>query len=137
MVYLNRALDVFNTAVVTPLLYVIFTGCVILASAILFREWTSLGPGDVVGNVCGLLIIVAGIFLVQAFRDMNVSWRNLPRAKKDALLPLSSTTANGLDNRLDSHVNDNGQRSSTLLKSTSVHNGFHGSSFHVRTNSYS
>lgn len=83
MVYLNRALDVFNTAVVTPLLYVIFTGCVIVASAVLFREWSSLSAEDVVGNLCGLLVIVSGIFLLQAFRDMNISTRNLPRARKD------------------------------------------------------
>jgi len=83
MVYLNRALDVFNTAVVTPLLYVIFTGCVILASAVLFREWSGLSAEDIVGNLCGLLVIIAGIFLLQAFRDLNISTRNLPRVRKD------------------------------------------------------
>ena len=83
MIYLNRALDVFNTAVVTPLLYVVFTGCVILASAVLFREWSSLSAEDVVGNLCGLLVIVAGIFLLQAFRDLDISTANLPRARKD------------------------------------------------------
>ena len=83
MIYLNRALDVFNTAVVTPLLYVVFTGCVILASAVLFREWSSLSAEDVVGNFCGLLVIVAGIFLLQAFRDLNISMKNLPSARKD------------------------------------------------------
>jgi len=83
MIYLNRALDVYNTAIVTPLLYVVFTGCVVTASAILFKEWGSLDAKDVVGNLCGLLIIVAGIFLIQAFRDLDISWRNLPRARKD------------------------------------------------------
>jgi len=83
MIYLNRALDVFNTAVVTPLLYVIFTGCVIIASAVLFREWSSLTAEDVVGNLCGLVVIVCGIFLLQAFRDLNISVQNLPRARKD------------------------------------------------------
>jgi len=83
MIYLNRALDVFNTAVVTPLLYVIFTGCVILASAVLFREWRTLSVEDIVGNFCGLLVIVAGIFLLQAFRELDVSVKNLPRARKN------------------------------------------------------
>jgi len=73
MVYLNRALDVFNTAVVTPLLYVIFTGCVVLASAVLFREWSNLSAHDVVGNLCGLLVIVAGIFLLQVIRCLQNS----------------------------------------------------------------
>lgn len=83
MVYLNRALDVFNTSVVTPILYVVFTSFVILASAILFKEWGNLGAEDVVGNLCGFLTIVSGIFLLQAFKDMNVSLGNLPKARKD------------------------------------------------------
>jgi magnesium transporter len=135
MVYLNRALDVFNTAVVTPLLYVIFTGCVILASAVLFREWTGLGAEDVIGNICGLLIIVAGIFLVQAFRDVNVSLHNLPRARKDVMSPSSFTGAGDSDSRWDSHLIDVGPLG--VKKSVSVHNGFAGGSFHVRTSSYS
>lgn len=84
MVYLNRALDVFNTSVVTPILYVVFTSFVILASAILFKEWGNLGAEDVAGNLCGFLTIVSGIFLLQAFKDMNVSLSNLPKARKDA-----------------------------------------------------
>jgi hypothetical protein len=135
MIYLNRALDTFNTAVVTPLLYVIFTGCVILASAVLFREWSGLGTSDVIGNVCGLLVIVAGIFLVQTFRDVNVSWHNLPRARKDPVGPLSSASAGELDSRRDSHLID--LSSHGVKKSMSVHNGFAGGSFHVRTSSYS
>jgi len=83
MIYLNRALDLFNTAVVTPLLYVIFTGCVILASAVLFREWSGLSAEDVVGNLCGFLVIVIGIFLLQALRELNISLKNLPRARKN------------------------------------------------------
>jgi hypothetical protein len=135
MVYLNRALDVFNTAVVTPLLYVVFTGCVILASAVLFREWTGLGADDVIGNICGLLVIVAGIFLVQAFRDINISWHNLPRARKDVTVPLLSTSASDLDSHRDSRLLE--VSSLSVKKSVPVHNGFAGGSFHVRTSSYS
>ena len=83
MIFLNRALDVFNTAVVTPLLYVVFTSCVITASAVLFREWGSIGYEDVVGNICGFFIIVIGVFLIQAFRNLGISWQNLPKARKD------------------------------------------------------
>lgn len=39
MNYLNKALDTFNTSVVTPVYYVMFTTLVITASAILFKEW--------------------------------------------------------------------------------------------------
>lgn len=37
MNYLNKALDLFNTAMVSPIYYVMFTVCTILASVILFQ----------------------------------------------------------------------------------------------------
>ena len=44
MNYLNKALDTFNTAVVTPIYYVLFTTATIVASAILFNGWGNGGP---------------------------------------------------------------------------------------------
>lgn len=41
MNYLNKALDLFNTAIVSPIYYVMFTVCTILASVILFQVSTS------------------------------------------------------------------------------------------------
>ena len=82
MNYLNKALDIFNTSVVTPILYVVFTTFVIMASAILFKEWQHLEMHDIVGTVCGFMTTVSGIFLLQAFKDMNVSLKNLPKARK-------------------------------------------------------
>ena len=37
MIYLNRALDTFNTSMVTPIYYVLFTTFVLFASAIIFK----------------------------------------------------------------------------------------------------
>ncbi|CAN4095742.1 unnamed protein product [Withania somnifera] len=37
--YLNKALDTFNTAVVSPVYYVMFTTLTILASMIMFKDW--------------------------------------------------------------------------------------------------
>ena len=135
MVYLNRALDVFNTAIVTPLLYVVFTGCVILATAILFREWTTLGLVDVIGNVCGLLIIVAGIFLLQAFRELNISWHNLPCARKDQLP--KSLSFNTMSSGSVRTVDFMPSSSNLAKKSCSEQNGLAVSSYHIRTSSYS
>ena len=89
MNYLNKALDVYNTSVVTPILYVVFTTFVILASAILFKEWGNLGALDVTGNICGFLIIVSGIFLLQGFKDMDISASNLPNVKREVVVPPS------------------------------------------------
>lgn len=48
MNYLNKALDLFNTAIVTPIYYVMFTTLTIAASMIMMREEQSVrqvGPG--------------------------------------------------------------------------------------------
>ena len=80
--YLNKALDTFNTAVVTPIYYVFFTTCVILGSAILFKEFFKMEAMDIVGDFCGFFTIVAAIFLLNAFKDVKISWRNLPSQAK-------------------------------------------------------
>uniref|UniRef100_A0A2C9JIU6 Magnesium transporter NIPA2 n=1 Tax=Biomphalaria glabrata TaxID=6526 RepID=A0A2C9JIU6_BIOGL len=85
--YLNRALDTFNTAVVTPIYYVFFTSFVITGSAILFQEFEKMPALDIVGDLCGFLVIVVGIFLLNAFKDMKISWRNLPKAAKEPEIP--------------------------------------------------
>ncbi|CAD5116123.1 DgyrCDS5048 [Dimorphilus gyrociliatus] len=73
MNYLNKALDIFNTSVVTPMLYVVFTTFVIIASAILFKEWNFMTVMDIVGVICGFGCVISGIFLLQAFKDLNLS----------------------------------------------------------------
>ncbi|KAK3099496.1 hypothetical protein FSP39_005322 [Pinctada imbricata] len=82
MNYLNRALDTFNTAVVTPIYYVFFTSCVILMSVVLYKEWNTMTGKEITGDLCGFLTICTGIFLLQAFRDMDVSLANLPKARR-------------------------------------------------------
>lgn len=73
MNYLNKALDVFNTSVVTPVYYVMFTTLVIIASAILFEEWKKMEPDDIVGDLCGFLVVIAAVILLNAFRDLDLS----------------------------------------------------------------
>lgn len=73
MNYLNKALDIFSTSIVTPIYYVVFTTLVITASAILFKEWKHMRPVDVVGDACGFLVVVIAVILLNAFKDMDVS----------------------------------------------------------------
>ncbi|GBM46642.1 Magnesium transporter NIPA2 [Araneus ventricosus] len=75
--YLNKALDTFNTSVVTPVYYVFFTTFVICASAILFKEWGNMAASDVMGNLCGFFTVICGIFLLNAFREWDISLSNL------------------------------------------------------------
>ncbi|CAB3993138.1 Magnesium transporter NIPA2, partial [Paramuricea clavata] len=84
MNYLNKALDIFNTALVTPIYYVMFTTLTIIASAILFKEWSNRNAKDVLGALAGLLTIIVGVFLLHAFRDVKFSIHDLPGLSKFA-----------------------------------------------------
>ncbi len=79
MNYLNKALDIFNTSIVTPIYYVMFTTLTITASAILFQEWKVLANPvkDVVGTLCGFATIIFGVFLLHAFKDFTVQLSDL------------------------------------------------------------
>ncbi|XP_017026014.1 magnesium transporter NIPA2 [Drosophila kikkawai] len=73
MNYLNKALDIFNTSIVTPVYYVMFTTLVIVASAILFKEFTHMRFDDILGDVCGFLVVITAVFLLNAFRDIDIT----------------------------------------------------------------
>lgn len=73
MNYLNKALDIFDTSIVTPIYYVFFTTFVLIASAILYKEWQSMTIENVIGNFCGFTTVIIGIFLLNAFKDINLS----------------------------------------------------------------
>ena len=77
MNYLNKSLDIFNTSIVTPIYYVMFTTFTITASAILFREWTSLTTVNVIGALCGFATIVCGVFLLHSFKDIHYTLNDL------------------------------------------------------------
>uniref|UniRef100_A0ACB8FXD5 Magnesium transporter nipa2 n=1 Tax=Sphaerodactylus townsendi TaxID=933632 RepID=A0ACB8FXD5_9SAUR len=76
--YLNKALDIFNTSVVTPIYYVLFTAAVMTCSAILFKEWQHMVLMNIVGTISGFLTIVFGIFLLHCFRDIPFTADLLP-----------------------------------------------------------
>ncbi|XP_020848553.1 magnesium transporter NIPA2 [Phascolarctos cinereus] len=76
--YLNKALDIFNTSIVTPIYYVFFTTSVLTCSAILFKEWQNMPVDDIIGTLSGFLTIIVGIFLLHAFKDVNFNLASLP-----------------------------------------------------------
>ncbi|NXA46603.1 NIPA3 protein, partial [Nothocercus julius] len=75
--YLNKALDMFNTSLVTPIYYVCFTTTVVTCSIILFKEWNSMDPGDITGTLSGFCTIIIGIFFLHAFKNVNITWNQL------------------------------------------------------------
>ncbi|KAA8548377.1 hypothetical protein F0562_000061 [Nyssa sinensis] len=71
--YLNKALDTFNTAVVSPVYYVMFTTLTILASMIMFKEWDSQNASQIATELCGFVTILSGTFLLHKTKDMGDS----------------------------------------------------------------
>lgn len=101
MNYLNKALDTFNTAVVTPIYYVEFTTATIIASSILFNGWGSAvavhnasggenmtlaskgyGAPQFLTVICGFLTIISGVFLLHYSREM-LAKTTVPRSDND------------------------------------------------------
>ncbi|KAM4869352.1 magnesium transporter NIPA4 isoform X1 [Urocitellus parryii] len=85
--FLNRALDIFNTSLVFPIYYVFFTTVVVTSSVILFKEWYSMSAVDIVGTLSGFATIILGVFMLHAFKDLEVSWANLPRTHRNPTPP--------------------------------------------------
>ncbi|EPS73206.1 hypothetical protein M569_01549, partial [Genlisea aurea] len=69
MNYLNKALDTFNTAVVSPIYYVMFTSLTIVASVIMFKDWDRQNPTQIVTQMCGFVTILSGTFLLHSTKD--------------------------------------------------------------------
>lgn len=92
LVYLNKSLDTFNTAIVTPTYYVLFTSCAVMFSLVMFKEFGAMSLEDIIGAIIGFMVICCGIFLLNAFKNMNVTLRNLPKAHNRTL---SHSSQNG------------------------------------------
>ncbi|XP_059280343.1 probable magnesium transporter NIPA6 isoform X1 [Lycium ferocissimum] len=67
--YLNKALDTFNTAVVSPIYYAMFTSLTILASAIMFKDWSGQSASSIVSVLCGFLTVLSGTMVLHGTRD--------------------------------------------------------------------
>jgi len=66
--YLNKALNLFNTAMVTPVYYVTFTSLTIISSAILFQGFTA-PLVSIISVILGFFVICCGILCLQTSRS--------------------------------------------------------------------
>ncbi|KFB46637.1 hypothetical protein ZHAS_00014542 [Anopheles sinensis] len=106
--YLNKALDIFNTSIVTPIYYVIFTTLVITASAILFKEWRHMRAEDIIGDLCGFFVVIVAVILLNAFREMDISLndvKGIMRPKRELLHSHKSNSGSYED-----YLNENDER---------------------------
>jgi multidrug transporter EmrE-like cation transporter len=82
MAYLNKALDSFPTAVVTPLYYVLFTSATLAASAVLFRDWERISGVAAATQASGFATILAGVALLHVAKEGDPSGLLLPSASR-------------------------------------------------------
>uniref|UniRef100_A0A3Q3EMD1 NIPA like domain containing 4 n=1 Tax=Labrus bergylta TaxID=56723 RepID=A0A3Q3EMD1_9LABR len=68
----EQVLDTFNTLLVYPIYYVLFTSVVLCSSIILFQEWRSMAIVDVVTTLGAFVVIVVGVAMLHFFRDLQV-----------------------------------------------------------------
>lgn len=75
IIYLNKALNLFNAAMVTPTYYVCFTSATIITSAVLFQGFKGT-PTSIITVVNGFLTICSGVVLLQ----LSKSAKDVPDA---------------------------------------------------------
>ena len=83
MVYLNRALDLFSTPIVTTVYYVLFTTCVLITSGVMFREWRRLSLVDIAACLVGFLTTICGLVLINYLKSSALPSSGPPLAHAD------------------------------------------------------
>ncbi|XP_068320607.1 probable magnesium transporter NIPA6 isoform X2 [Pyrus communis] len=71
--YLNKALDTFNAAIVAPVYYVMFTTLTIIASVIMFKDWSGQNVSSIASEICGFITVLSGTIILHATRDQEPS----------------------------------------------------------------
>lgn len=105
--YLNMSLDIFNTAIVTTVYYVLFSLFVMIASALLFKELMNVGFQDFVGCMCGFSTIICALCLIHFFKSDEDS-KNFTESFRKTNEIILSNTSDIESNNNEQPVNDNG-----------------------------
>ncbi|CAM8952148.1 unnamed protein product [Rhodiola kirilowii] len=69
--YLNMALDTFNTSLVCPVYYALFTSFTIVASVIMFKDWSGQSASSIASEICGFVTIISGTTILHSTREAD------------------------------------------------------------------
>ncbi|XP_073045905.1 probable magnesium transporter NIPA6 [Primulina eburnea] len=93
--YLNKALDTFNAALVSPIYYVMFTTLTIIASAIMFKDWSGQDLSSITSEICGFITVLSGTVILHTTREEesappagNITWYDVDSSKDKQKLKL-------------------------------------------------
>ncbi|CAM8899306.1 unnamed protein product [Rhodiola kirilowii] len=87
--YLNKALDTFKAAIVSPIYYVMFTTLTIVASVIMFKDWSGQDASAIASEICGFITVLSGTIILHATREQessltgNGTWSEDEESTKD------------------------------------------------------
>ncbi|KAJ2679757.1 hypothetical protein GGI25_001208 [Coemansia spiralis] len=98
MNYFNKALEQFETNLVTPIYYVFFTSATILASVALFQGFTDSTNKELASLFCGFITIFIGVFLLNSTKSCVTDGSNgqhQPLPTEDIGRRISSYSARG------------------------------------------
>uniref|UniRef100_A0A7N0U171 Probable magnesium transporter n=1 Tax=Kalanchoe fedtschenkoi TaxID=63787 RepID=A0A7N0U171_KALFE len=70
--YLNMALDTFNTSLVSPIYYALFTSFTIVASVIMFKDWSGQSASTIASEICGFVTIFSGTTILHSTREADI-----------------------------------------------------------------
>ncbi|XP_049443743.1 magnesium transporter NIPA1 [Epinephelus fuscoguttatus] len=73
--FINKALECFNSNMFEAIYYVTFTTTVIVASALLFKEWAALTVTDSLAMLCGLTTMCVGVVLLRISQEALITWK--------------------------------------------------------------
>jgi hypothetical protein len=137
IIYLNKALNLFNTAVVTPTYYVIFTTLTIVSSIVFYRGFEA-SPVDIVTCVFGFLIICSGVALLQnSHSQKQPKNRTSEENPRESLLPYDSEKYLTSDEEEINHVGTSSNRHSVISwESANIDYRNKESGHHNRSGSY-
>jgi len=104
--YLNVALALFNTAMVTPTYYVVFTFFSILTTIVLFQGLKA-PPSQIITLVMGFLVICFGITILQLSKVDPTQIKGLDR-RSTILLQAARNNTEGIDEKNLGAIEDPG-----------------------------
>ncbi|XP_034036515.1 magnesium transporter NIPA1 isoform X2 [Thalassophryne amazonica] len=73
--FITKALECFNSNIFEAIYYVVFTCSVILASALLYKEWTALMLTDCLAMLCALMTVCVGVVLLRISQEALLTWK--------------------------------------------------------------
>ncbi|CCG80576.1 Putative uncharacterized protein [Taphrina deformans PYCC 5710] len=83
ILFLNKALNIFNTSIVTPIYFTYFTTMTMVSSAVLFQGFNGTAT-SIITVILGFLCIVAGVVLLQvSLAAQNKSDSQMLKAELD------------------------------------------------------